>query len=499
MDRGAGIIMHIASLPGEYGIGSFGNEAYKFVEFLNKSGIKYWQILPLGHTSYGDSPYQCFSAFAGNPYFINFDILKDKGFLLEEDYKNEDYGDNCESIDYGVIFKSKIKVLKKSYENYKNKGNEESLLELEVFKNENKFWLEDYALYMALKYHFNLESWNKWDRDIKIRENSAMIKYKNLLKDEIECWSFIQYLFYHQWNKLKAYANNLGIKVVGDIPIYVAEDSADTWSNPENFKIDKTTLKPSVVAGCPPDSFSETGQLWGNLIYDWDYMKTNNYKWWVDRISENLKLYDVLRIDHFRGFESYWEISYGENTAMNGSWVKGPGLDLFNEIKNKLGEVNVIAEDLGYLTDDVRSFLEAVNFPGMKVLQFAFDGNPTNAYLPHNYVRNCIAYTGTHDNDTFLGWYESTGDKWQIDNAKKYLALNNEEKYNWGFIRGVWSSVADVAIAPMQDFLNLGNDCRVNFPSTLGCNWKWRAKESSFTDELSRKIYEFTKMYRRCE
>ncbi|MBD7911831.1 MULTISPECIES: 4-alpha-glucanotransferase [Clostridium] len=499
MDRGAGILMHVASLPNDYGIGSFGKEAYKFVDFIKKAGFKYWQMLPLGHTGYGDSPYQCFSAFAGNPYFIDCCILEEEGLLKEEEYKNESYGLDRDSIDYGEIFISKFNVLRKAYNNYKKLGFPEIQKKFEEFKKEKSFWLEDYSLYMALKYHFELKGWYKWNEDIKRRTPKAVNAYKERLKDDIDYWSFIQYLFYEQWEKLKNYANKFGIKIIGDIPIYVAEDSVDTWSHPENFKIDKDALEPLVVAGCPPDAFSSTGQLWGNLIYDWNHMKEDDYSWWIMRIKESLKLYDILRIDHFRGFESYWEIPYGERTAINGEWVKGPGIDLFNTIEKKLGKLNIIAEDLGYLTDDVVEFLKESKFPGMRVLQFAFDGKPDNNFLPHRYIKNCIAYTGTHDNDTFLGWYEKTGSKMETKRAKKYLGLNGKEGCNWGFIRGIWASIADVAIAPMQDFLNLGNEARTNLPSTLGINWKWRIGKNSLSDELAKKIYKFTRMYGRCE
>jgi 4-alpha-glucanotransferase len=498
MDRGAGILMHIASLPGKLGIGSFGNEAYEFIDFIKKAGFKYWQILPLGHTGYGDSPYQCFSAFAGNPYFIDCHILEEDGLLVEDEYKYEDYGLSNQCIDYGVIFISKFNVLKKAYNNYRRIKPLKIEKKFEEFKKEKSFWLEDYSLYMALKYHFDLKGWYKWDDDIKRRTPKAMEHYKESLKDEIEYWSFVQYLFYDQWEKLKSYANKLEIQIIGDIPIYVAEDSVDTWSHPENFKIDKNTLEPLSVAGCPPDAFSDTGQLWGNLIYDWENMKNADYEWWIMRIRESLKLYDILRIDHFRGFESYWEIPYGEKTAINGKWINGPGIDLFNTIEKKLGKLNIIAEDLGYLTEDVREFLKKSKFPGMRVLQFAFDGKPENSYLPHMYIENCIAYTGTHDNDTFLGWYEKTGSKLETKRAKKYLGLNGKEGCNWGFIRGIWASISDVAIAPMQDFLNLGNESRTNLPSTLGENWKWRIDKNSLSDDLAKKIYKFTRMYGRC-
>ena len=499
MDRGAGVIMHISSLPGKYGIGTFGKQAYKFVDFLKASGFKYWQILPLGHTSYGDSPYQCFSAFAGNPYFIDFELLNENGLLEKWEYEHEDYGNDQSRVDYGKIYVSKYNVLKKAYNNFKNRNNQTFINELKEFKNENVEWLPDYSLYMALKHKFNFKSWTEWNDKIKKREYYEMEAYKSVLLDEIEYWNFIQYLFFKQWGNLKKYVNDKGIKIIGDIPIYVSADSSDTWSRPSNFKLDKNTLQPLVVAGCPPDSFCKTGQLWGNLIYDWDYMKKNNYEWWMKRIAQSFKLYDVIRIDHFRGFESYWQVPFGNPTAEHGRWQKGPGIDFFNAIKNKFGNVGIIAEDLGFITDEVRNLLNSTGFPGMRVLQFAFGGSNKNDYLPHRYIKNCIAYTGTHDNDTFLGWYQQSGGRHEIENAKKYLGLNGEERYNWGFLRGVWSSVADVAIAPMQDFLNLGADSRMNLPSSFGGNWSWRVTEGQLNDWLQRRIYELSKMYGRVD
>ena len=389
-------------------------------------------------------------------------------------------------------------VLRRAYENFKKSHNFLLKEYFESFKEENNWWLDNYSLYMAVKGKFNLASWQEWDDDIKKRRPEAIELYRNELSDEIEFWSFIQFLFFKQWNELKSYANEKGIKIIGDMPIYVAEDSADVWSNPEAYLIYEETLKPISIAGCPPDAFSEIGQLWGNPLYDWNYMEKTGYKWWIKRVEESLKLYDVVRIDHFRGFESYWEIPYGDTTAINGEWVKGPGIKLFNAIKESLGEINVIAEDLGFLTKEVKEFLEETGFPGMKVLQFAFDEREESNYLPHTYTNNCIAYTGTHDNDTFRGWFELTGNKSDVKYCKEYLALTEEEGYNWGFIRGAWASVADVSIALMQDFLNLGNETRVNFPSTLGENWKWRIKEGSYNTELADKIYKYTKMYGRC-
>lgn len=493
MNRGSGIIMHIASLPGKYGIGTFGNEAYEFGDFLKKAGQKYWQILPLGPTSYGDSPYQSFSAFAGNPYFIDFEILRKDGLLSKEDYDSVNFGENPEDIDYGVIFIEKFKVLRKAYENFKIQNSEDA----EEFEEKEAYWLEDYALYMAIKSHFDLKSWQTWDEDIRLRKPEAIEKYKKLLSDEIGFWKFLQYEFYKQWENLKSYINELDIEIVGDMPIYVAEDSADVWANPEAFLLHKKTLKPLKVAGCPPDIFSATGQLWGNPIYDWNYMEKTDYKWWVDRIRQSLNLYDVLRIDHFKGFESYWSIPYGDDTAENGEWIKGPGIKVFNAIKDELGDVNIIAEDLGTLTEETIKLRNNTGFPGMKILTFGFDSDSKNPFLPHNYEKNFIVYTGTHDNDTVRGWMETTAPKEQVKNAIEYLGLSKEEGYNWGFIRGAWSSIADIAIAQMQDFLDLGNEARINLPSTLGNNWRWRVKGSLITDDLAEKIKKLTEIYGR--
>ena len=495
MERGSGIIMHIASLPGKYGIGTFGEEAYKFADFLKKAGQKYWQILPLGQTSYGDSPYQSFSAFAGNPYFIDFDMLEKDDLLKKEDYYDINFGLNQEYIDYGLVFTEKMKILRIAYSNFKKKKSED----FNVFKEQEASWLEDYALFMAIKGKFELKSFQTWDDDIRLGKEEVISNYKEQLSDEINYWSFLQYEFFKQWDKLKNYINRLGIKVIGDIPIYVAEDSADLWSNPKVFLLEEKTLRPLKVSGCPPDAFSETGQLWGNPIYDWNYLEETGYSWWINRIKQSLKLYDVIRIDHFRGFEAYWTIHYGEKTAMNGKWVKGPKMKLFDAIKKELGEVNIIAEDLGLLTEETINFRKKTGFPGMKVLAFAFSGESDNPYLPHNYEKNCVAYTGTHDNDTIKGWFETTGSKEEIENAIEYLKLTEEEGYNWGLIRGIWGSVANTSIALMQDFLNLGNEARINLPSTMGKNWCWRAKKGAFTNELAKKIYRLTKIYGRCE
>lgn len=489
--RSSGILMHITSLPNPYGIGTFGKEAYEFVDFLAKAGQSYWQILPIGPTGYGDSPYQSFSTFAGNPYFIDLDLLREQELLKKEDYENVDFGNSPERVDYKKIFNNKLPILRIAFKNSKKKYKNE----IEKFKAENKAWLEDYALYMAVKSNFALKSWQEWDEDIKLRNKKALNYYKQALKEEIEYWIFLQYIFFYQWTKLKKYANDTGIKIIGDIPIYVAEDSADIWANAEVFMLDKEK-RPIAVSGCPPDDFSVSGQLWGNPIYNWGYLEKTNYKWWIERIKRNIALYDVTRIDHFRGFKSFWQVPYGESTAVNGKWVKGPGINLFNAIKKALGEVDIIAEDLGYLTKEVIAFRNAAGYPGMKVLEFAFDTREESIYLPHNYERNCIVYTGTHDNDTVMGWFKNA-EKNDIEFAKRYLKLDKKEGYNWGFIRGALSSVAKLSIAQIQDYLGLGSEARMNIPSTLGENWIWRVKKEYLNENLAEKINNITKLYGR--
>lgn len=492
MNRASGVLMHISSLPEQYGIGTFGKQAYAFVDFLHATGQTYWQILPLGHTGCGDSPYQAFSAYAGNPYFIDFKLLQEDGLIEQKDFEEIDFGQDDEAVDYNKLFIEKFKVLKIAYK----KAGSSLDKEIEKFREENKGWLEDYTLYMAVKYEMALVSWQDWPEEIKLRKPKAIAYYRDKLQDNINYWSFIQYEFFKQWYNLKHYANQLGIKIIGDIPIYVSSDSADTWASEALFKLDENK-NPIVVAGCPPDAFSDTGQLWGNPIYDWEYLDKTGYKWWINRIKESLKTYDVLRIDHFRGFEAYWEIPFGDATAENGKWVKGPGMKLFNAIKTVLGDIDIIAEDLGYLTQEVIDFRNETGYPGMKILEFAFDTREQSDYLPHNYIKNCLVYTGTHDNDTIMGFLETTGIKKDVRYAKKYLRLNKKEGYHWGFIRGAWSSSAAIAITQAQDLLGLGNEARMNLPSTLGGNWKWRMKQGALTPSILRKFRDLTTLYNR--
>ena len=494
-ERSSGILFHPTSLPGKYGIGTLGKEAYAFIDFLKKSKQKLWQIFPLGPTGYGDSPYQSFSSFAGNPYLIDFDLLIEAHLLSEEDLKDIFFGDNEEYIDYGAIYNQKYPLLRKAYDNFKSSDNSEMKGSLENFKRENSSWLNDYSLYISLKNHFNGLPWNEWPQDIKNRENAAMEHYKNELADDIEYHNFIQFLFFKQWNDVKRYANENGIKIIGDIPIFVAADSSDAWANPEIFLFDEER-KPVKVAGVPPDYFSATGQLWGNPLYNWEKLKETNYSWWVERVRANLSTCDIIRIDHFRGFEAYWAVPYGDETAVNGQWEPGPGIDLFNAIKSQLGELPIIAEDLGLMTQGVIDLREATGFPGMKILGFAFDSGEENDYLPHTYTKNCVVYTGTHDNDTLVGWFQKAKEE-DREFARNYLNSRADEEIHWDAIRGAWSSVACMAISPVQDFLGLGSEARINTPGVASGNWQWRLKQGVLTNELAERIAKLTKIYSR--
>lgn len=483
--------MHISSLPGDTGIGTLGMQAYKFVDFLKASGQTYWQVLPLCPTSYGDSPYQSFSTFAGNPYFIDFDLLLSDGLLEKSDYSEIDWGKNEEKVDFQKLSKNRFNVLKKAYNRFSlNNG------DYIEFCEKNAFWLDDFSLYMALKNSFDGMPWNEWDADLKTRKSAAVNKAVTELKDEIGFQKFIQFLFFGQWEKLKKYANENGIYIIGDIPIYVAADSADVWANPKNFLLDDD-CNPIDVAGCPPDAFSADGQLWGNPLYDWEYMKNDGYSWWKKRIKHQYSLCDVIRIDHFRGFESYYCIPADAKSAKTGEWRKGPGIEFFREIEKDLGKMNIIAEDLGFLTPAVKKMLKQSKYPGMKVLQFAFDTDEENDYLLHNFIKNSVAYVGTHDNDTVVGYMTKTSPRKTRKRAKDYLRLTRKEGYNWGMMKAVWSSNSDTAIVTMQDILGLGNEARMNFPSTVNGNWQWRAKFDYLSDELSQKVRYYTALYKR--
>ena len=491
--RRAGILMPITSLPSPYGIGTMGEAAREFVRFLHKAGQSYWQILPICPTSYGDSPYQSFSSYAGNPYMIDLDDLCEAGLLEKSDYENIDWGDNPEKADYGLLYKKRFDVLKKA-----TKAAEEKYQTLiSEFRAENEKWLSDYALFMAIKDEQNGVSWLEWPEILRKRDNKALSIEREKLKDEIKFWECVQFLFFRQWKKIKTYANENGIKIIGDIPIYVSSDSADVWANPDQFQLDNNLI-PISVAGCPPDGFSADGQLWGNPLFNWELMKEQGYSWWVDRIAYQTKIYDILRIDHFRGFDAYYSIPYGEKTARNGEWKEGPGIDLFNVINEKLGELPIIAEDLGFLTDSVRQLLKDTGFPGMKVLEFAFDSRDTESgYLPHLYNRNCVVYAGTHDNETILGWFESIS-KEDAEYAKKYMRLSEAEGYHWGMMRTAWACIADTAIMQMQDILGLGKFARMNTPSTLSDkNWSWRCLPGVYNDTLAEVLHAEMKLYGR--
>ncbi len=488
--RTSGILMHISSLPSPYGIGTMGKEARRFVDFLEKSSQTYWQILPVNPTSYGDSPYQSFSSFAGNPYFIDLEELCKEGLLTREECESYEWGDNPQYVDYGIMYENRFPLLQLAYERFCKKLPKA----FDTFCEENAEWLNDYALFMALKEANDGVAWLEWEKPIKIREKKAIAKAKEEYAEDIQFFQMLQYLFFKQWSKLKAYANKKGIQIVGDVPIYVAMDSADVWANPTQFYLDKE-LNPIDVAGCPPDAFSEDGQFWGNPLFRWDVMKKDKYAWWTKRIAFMSQLYDVVRIDHFRGFDSYYAIPAKDDNAKNGEWREGPGMDLFKTLEAKLGKLNIIVEDLGFLTPSVLQLVKDSGFPGMKVLQFAFD-NKDNNYLPHTYDKHCVVYTGTHDNDTILGWMD-TAPEATVKYVTEYLTLTKKEGYHWGMMRGAWSSVADLAVVTMQDILGIGGEGRMNEPSTLGKNWKWRMLPGQANGRLAKKIARMMENYGR--
>ncbi len=486
--------MHISSLPSPYGIGTFGQEAYRFIDQLVNANQRYWQVLPLGPTSYGDSPYQSFSAFAGNPYFVDLDRLADEGLLDRDWISSLDWGGNARQVDYGVIFEHRFPVLRAAFS--RAKENYDRMQSLDRFIAENADWLNDYALFMALKDENGGVAWEFWPYEIRMREEAALQAARERLSDNIRFYSFIQALFFEQWSQLRSYANERGVSIVGDLPIYVPLDSADVWSAPKEFQLDEAR-RPLCVAGVPPDYFTADGQLWGNPIYDWDYMKQTGYAWWMRRMRSACTLFDTVRIDHFRGLSSYWSVAADAETARTGSWVPGPGRDFVDKLKDEFPSFEIIAEDLGFLTDDVHALLSESGFPGMKVLQFAFDAREPSNYLPHTYDRHCVCYAGTHDNTTVAGWFsEANAD--DVAFSIRYLGLNEQEGYVWGILRGGSGSVADLFIAQMQDYLGLDSGGRMNTPGTLGGNnWRWRMYPDEFTEELVAKIGECTRIYGR--
>ena len=489
--RTSGVLMPIFSLPSKYGIGTLGKEAFGFVDFLNKAGQTYWQILPLGITGFGDSPYQSVSSYAGNPYFIDLELLCKEKLLNKNEVEAFDWGDNPSKVDYERLYNSRYKVLRIAFQRFKN--DKVIKTAYNKFVSNNSYWLEDFALFSALKDANNGKPFYEWEDGLKLRENAYIEKAKSQLHDEMEFYKFVQYCFFSQWEELKNYANEKGIKIIGDIPIYVALDSADVWSNTKQFLLDED-LAPTGVAGCPPDAFSEEGQLWGNPLYNWEYMEQDGFDWWTKRIEFCAKIYDVVRIDHFRAFSAYFNIPAKDRTAVNGKWVKGPGIKLFDTLKEKMGEINIIAEDLGTIDDDVMALLKKTGFPGMKVLQFAFDPNSESSYLPHNIVKNCVVYTGTHDNDTAIGYLNNAPES-NIKFIKNYLRISDNESFNWALIKSAMATPADTVILQMQDFLGLDNTARINTPATEQNNWQWRIGEGCVNDWLAQIIYDTTAIY----
>lgn len=488
--RESGILMHITSLPGPYGIGTMGKQAFAFVDFLKRAGQKYWQILPLTPTGYGDSPYQSCSTFAGNHYLIDLDTLIEEGLLLREEVECIRWEDQEEKVNFGILYNNRLDVLRRAY------GRFQPGAEFETFCQENSGWLPDFALFMALKEKYQGKPWYQWEDGLKYRNVDAVWQARQELKSEIRFYCFVQFIFFKQWKALRDYARANGISIIGDVPIYVPYDSSDVWSNPDLFQLDEQ-LNPIAVAGCPPDAFSEDGQLWGNPLYRWDLLEKEDYSWWINRLAAAGELYDVVRMDHFRGFEAYWSVPFGDATARNGQWMKGPGLPFIRKVQKSLPELRLIAEDLGFLTQEVLDLRDESDLPGMKVLGFAFDSREPSDYLPHTYTRNSVCYTGTHDNMTMRQWFETAGED-AVAYAKEYMRLNQEEGLVWGVIRTAVSSVSDLCVILMQDLLNLGAESRMNFPGTLtDANWTWRAKEGFTGNGLAERLYELMKLYGR--
>lgn len=483
--RHSGILLHLSSLPSPHGIGTMGKAAYDFVDFLHEAGQHYWQLLPIGQTGYGDSPYQCISSFAGNPYFIDLDALVEDELLLAEELPEEREG----RVDYGALYQTRYPLLYKAF----LRGRDRYAAEIDRFRRENP-WVEDYALFMAVKRSRDMECWAQWPEEVRTRRLGALQTYTAALAEDVNFFIFIQFLFDTQWNALREYAHSRSVELIGDLPIYVPYDSCDVWANPELFQLDAEG-KPTAVAGCPPDAFTEDGQLWGNPLYDWERMQSDDFAWWRARLSGTAKRFDVIRIDHFRGLESYWSVPYGDETARNGKWVKGPDRAFIDCLKRHFPDLRLIAEDLGFLTDAVLELREASGFPGMKILEFAFDA-PCD-YLPHRYDKNCICYSGTHDNETLAQWLEGLSEE-TAANLMDYLGASTRDQCHWGLLRLGMASVADTFIAQMQDYLELGADARMNAPGLCnGENWTWRMKKAALTDSLAEKIKHLTDIYER--
>lgn len=492
--RASGILMPVFSLPQNGGIGTFGREAYRFADFLKRAGQSYWQVLPLNPTTYGDSPYQSFSSNAGNPYFIDLDLLAEEGLLRAEEYRDVDFGSDAGSVDYEKLYRNRFPVLRTAFSRFDRTG-----ADFLAFCRREHAWLADYALFMALKDAGGGDSWHTWQEPLRRRKPAALRAAREEFAGDVAFYEFLQYEFYRQWYALKAYVNGLGIRIIGDLPIYVADDSVDVWANPGQFDLDENLL-PNAVAGCPPDAFSRDGQLWGMPLYRWDAMREEKqpYRWWRARMRHALRVYDVVRIDHFRAFAGYYCIPYGAKNARRGKWKPGPGMDLFRCLQNDRGKkpLPIIAEDLGFLTPDVRKLLRDAGFPGMKVLQFAFNPDGKSEYLPFRYERNCVVYTGTHDNDTIIGWTKAFG-AGDVEYARRYLHVDDREGFNWAMMRAALASVADTAILMMPDILGLDNEARINTPSSVGTNWKWRVAPECINDWLAGIVRENTELYGR--
>ena len=494
MKRSSGIILPVYALPSPYGVGSLGQAALDFVDFLVDAGQAWWQMLPVGPTSYGDSPYQSPSTFAGNPYFIDLDALVADGLLEQAEVDAVDWGNDPACVDYSGLFEKRPALLRRAYE----RGWKRDGASVEAFRAKNASWLEDYALFMAVKRHFGMATWTEWpDEAIRLREPSAITRYRDLLADEVHYNVYVQFLFFKQWERLHDYARDKGVGLMGDMPIYVALDSADVWANPAQFMLDERNM-PTEVAGVPPDAFTADGQLWGNPLYDYQAMEADGFGWWIRRVSGAAQLFDMLRIDHFRGFESFWAVPAGDETAHNGRWVKGPGMKLVGTLQDRFPQLRLVAEDLGYATPEVAALLADSGLPGMKVLEFAFDSRDANgpAHRPHNYTANCLCYVGTHDNATIMQWHDEA-DPADVQQATQYLGIHDPEGFAWGFIRGGMASVAGLFVAQMQDYLELGAEARTNTPGTSGNNWRWRMTAGQATPELASRIATMTKLYGR--
>jgi 4-alpha-glucanotransferase len=502
--RASGILLHPTSLPGRFGIGDLGKEAYRFADFLADTGQQLWQVLPLGPTGYDNSPYQSLSVFAGNPLLLSLERLLEDNFLDPGDLaRSPSFPENL--VDYEAVAEFKVPLLRKSYETFEKKATPAQHQQLAAFCQQNASWLDVHSLFMALREAHDLAIWNTWKADIRSRQPEAIKRWTRKLAPEIRCHQYQQYQFFKQWTELKKYCNEHGIKLIGDIPIFVALDSAEVWSHPEMFYLDENG-QPTVVAGVPPDYFSETGQLWGNPLYRWDVMARDGYRWWIERFRASRTLVDIIRLDHFRGFEKYWEVPAKDTTAINGRWVPGPGAVFFETVKKVLGELPIIAEDLGLITPEVHALRDRFGFPGMRVLQFAFSDGSGDIHKPHNYPRNCVVYTGTHDNNTTLGWFQgedigaTTQSREERDRetqlARKYLGTDGRE-INWDFIRLALVSVANTAIIPLQDILGLGSQARMNIPGTTQGNWRWRFTTDALTDRIRDRLREMTRLYGR--